>query len=117
MAAIDEVVTTKTATTMTVKKTSEKMSMTMMTLPDILEAFQEELPDEIDGSNEYFDMAQSAMDMHHYELAKYLYAMGKDEYTHASFIHDTLVKYDIPVPEEQRASFEELKTRIHKIFR
>ena len=41
----------------------------MMSLSDITNKLHEEFSDEIEGANEYMDMAKSAASMHHYELA------------------------------------------------
>lgn len=88
-----------------------------MTMSDIKNTFQEDFSGEIHDSNNYCDMAMAAEMMGHAELAKGLYAISYDEYTHAKFIHDNLVDWGCQIPEEEMMAWHELKERIHRKFR
>lgn len=107
--ALSDVNVTMTAET---KKSHHEMDMT-----DIKESFKEDFPDEIHDSNKYCDMAMAAEMMGHTELAKGLYAMAHDEYTHAKFIHDNLVDWGCVIPEKEMMEWHELQERIHRKFR
>lgn len=88
-----------------------------ITKEHIKEAFKEDFPDEMHDSNKYFDMAMAAEEMGHHDLAKGLYAMAHDEYTHAKFIHDNLVDWGCTIPEKEALHWHELKERVHRNFR
>lgn len=88
----------------------------MYSLSDITEALHHEFEDEIAGANEYLDMATSAREMHHMELAHYLCAMAKDEYSHASFISHHMKKSGVEVSEKTRKEWEELEERFRRAF-
>jgi hypothetical protein len=55
--------------------------------------------------------------MGHCRLSEGLYAMAKDEYTHAKFIHSVLTDWEIEVAPELVEKYKELDNKIHKIFR
>lgn len=86
-------------------------------MTDIKEAFKEDFPDEMNDSNKYCDMAKAAEMEGHTELARGLYAMAHDEYTHAKFIHDNLIDWGCEIPEKEMMEWHELKERIHRKFR
>lgn len=88
----------------------------MMTLYDITDKLYENFPDEINDANHYMDMAKSAHNMGHEELAHYLSEMAKDEYTHAMFIHHHLKESGIEMPEEWHKEWEELENRFRGYF-
>lgn len=88
-----------------------------ITLETIKNDFKEDFLDEIEDSNKYCDMAMAAEEMGHAELAKGLYAMAHDEYTHAHFIHDNLVDWGCEISEKEMLKWYELKERIHRKFR
>lgn len=88
----------------------------IMSLQDITKTLQEHLSEEIEDSKHYWHMAKSAEDMGNDKLAKYLYAISKDEFTHADFIHDYLKESGLMIPEAQAVAFEELKHKIGKMF-
>lgn len=88
-----------------------------MTMSDIKEDFKKDFPDEIHDSNKYCDMAKAAEMEGHVELAKGLYAMAHDEYTHAKFIHDNLIDWGCEIPEKEMMEWHELKERISRKFR
>lgn len=97
-----------------VEKHHEDHSITMGTIKN---DFKEDFLDEIDDCNRYCDMAMAAEDMGHVKLAKGLYAMAHDEYTHAHFIHDNLVDWGCEISEKEMMEWHELKERIHRKFR
>lgn len=88
-----------------------------MTVSDIKETFKEDFIDEIHDSNKYCDMAKVAEESGKMELAKGLYAISYDEYTHAKFIHDHLIDWGCEIPENEMVKWHELKERIHRKFR
>lgn len=88
-----------------------------ITLETIKNDFKEDFLDEIEDSNKYCDMAMAAEEMGYAKLAKGLYEMAHDEYTHAHFIHDNLVDWGCEIPEKEMLKWHELKERIHRKFR
>lgn len=108
---------TATETTSAPMGKEMKMNAHEMTMADIKEAFMEDFPDEVCDSHKYCDMAHAAEMMGHTELAKGLYAMSYDEYTHAKFIHDHLIDWGCDIPEKDMMKWHELKERIHRKFR
>lgn len=94
-----------------------KKSHHEMTMSDIKDSFKEDFPDEVHDSNRYCDMAMAAEMMGHETLAKGLYEMAHDEYTHAKFIHDNLIDWGCEIPEKQTMEWHELQERIRRKFR
>lgn len=88
-----------------------------ITLETIKNDFKEDFLDEIEDSNKYCDMAMAAEEAGHVKLAKGLYEMAYDEYTHAYFIHNNLVDWGCEIPEKEMMKWHELKERIHRKFR
>ena len=88
-----------------------------ITLETIKNDFKEDFLDEIEDCNKYCDMAMAAEEMGHTELARGLYGIAHDEYTHAHFIHDNLVDWGYEIPEKEMLKWHELKERIHRKFR
>ena len=95
----------------------QKTSHHEMSVGDIKEAFKKDFPDEMHDSNMYCDMAMAAEMEGHYELAKGLYEMAHDEFTHAHFIHENLVDWGCEISEKEMMEWHELKERIHRKFR
>lgn len=95
----------------------DKKSHHEMNMGDIKEAFKEDFPDEIHDSNKYCDMAMAAEMTGHNELARGLYEIAHDEYTHAKFIHDHLIDWGCEIPEKEMVEWNELKERIYRKFR
>ena len=93
-----------------------KMEGHMMTLEDITKKLHEDLPDEINDANTYLNMAKCARQMEHHELAHYLSEMSKDEFSHATFIHEYLIKMGIPIDEEDAMNFSKLEDRFRRVF-
>lgn len=88
-----------------------------ITMHDIKEAFKEDFSDEVYDANKYCNMAMAAEMEGNEHLAKGLYAMAHDEYTHASFIHDNLIDWGCEIPEKEMVKWHELKERMHRKFR
>lgn len=88
-----------------------------ITLEAIKNDFKEDFLDEIEDSNKYCDMAMAAEEMGHTKLAKGLYEMAHDEYTHAYFIHNNLVDWGCEISEKEMMKWHELKERIRRKFR
>lgn len=110
--ALADVNVTVTAETPKMKKSCHEMTMC-----DIKDIFKENFCDEMHDSNQYHDMAKAAEMMGDEELARGLYAMSHDEYTHAKFIHDHLVDWGCEIPEKERMEWYELCERISRSFR
>lgn len=85
-------------------------------ISDIKEDFKEDFSDEIQDANKYCDMAMAAEMEGHEHLAKGLYEMAHDEYTHASFIHDNLIDWGCEISEKDMMMWHELKERIRRKF-
>lgn len=75
------------------------------------------LTSEIDGANGYLDMAEAAEKMDEDGLAKYLYEMAKDEYSHAKFIKYFLEKKHVSIAQDTYTKYDELCTRMKSTFR
>lgn len=88
-----------------------------MSMSDIKETFEEDFIDEVHDANKYCDMAKAAEEAGKMELAKGLYAISYDEYTHAKFIHDHLIDWGCEIPENEMVKWHELKERIRRKFR
>lgn len=80
----------------------------------IKDTFKEDFSDEIHDSNKYFEMAKAAEMMGNADLARGLYAMSHDEFTHADFIHDNLIDWGCEVDEKTMMEWHELKERIRR---
>lgn len=116
MAMVPDTMEVKTNPTVVVdhEKMPEHHEMTMM---DIKAAFKEDFCDEIHDANKYCDMAHTAEMSGHEYLAKGLYEMAHDEYTHAKFIHNMLIDWGYEIPEKEMMKWHELQERIHRKFR
>lgn len=112
--ALTEGVTMTTSMPMAEKRTSSHHEIKM---EDIKTTFKEDFADEIHDANKYCDMAKAAEMMGHMDLARGLYAMSHDEYTHAEFIHDCLVDWGCEISEKELMEWHELKERVHRSFR
>ena len=84
---------------------------------DIKEYFKHEFPEEIEGCNKYCDLAKKAEEKGDRKLAYGLYEMGKDEYTHAKFIHDYLIEWGCEIPDHQASRFRQTKERVERLLR
>lgn len=88
----------------------------MMSMGDVAEALQNDFAEEIADSKKYLCMAKIADHADDHHDCHYLLEMAKDEYTHAAFIHDFMKRHDMCIPEEQEASFNELKETMAEFF-
>lgn len=105
-----------------VKKTEPKMSFDKMDdveieMKDIKRVFKEDFMDEISDCNKYMDMAMAAEKAGETALARGLFAMSHDEYTHAKFIHENLVDWGYEIPEKEMMKWHELEERVGRKFR
>lgn len=89
----------------------------MMTMEEIVKKFTTEFTDEMDDSKMYFEMAKSAEHMGQHEMARGLYEISKDEYTHAHFIREMLLDNGVAIPEAAKAKWEETEERMMHYFR
>jgi ferritin len=89
----------------------------VMSLQDITNKLIEEFPDEIEGANEYLDMAISAKEMSHNDLAMYLCEVAKDEFSHAKFIHHFLTRSGVSMSEDWKMAWSNLESRFRREFR
>ena len=83
-----------------------------MTLIDILNSFYDRLPEEIQDSNSYRQMSTCAASMGQHDLAKGLYEISNDEFTHARFLYKHLCAAGIAIPQDVQDSYEHLKELI-----
>lgn len=87
-----------------------------MTKEEITKAMLANFGEEIADANKYCDMGMASEELGWEYLAEGFYEMARDEYTHASFIEDSLTKYHIAIPEDHKKKFEELEERMEKKF-
>lgn len=88
----------------------------MMTIEEVVKKLCGRLREEIDDSNSYCDMAAVAEANHDREMAKGLYMIGWDEYTHARFIKKHLEYFGEKVLDEDEAEYKKLHKRIEETF-
>lgn len=84
---------------------------------DVKEYFKDEFKDEVCGCNAYLDLARQAEEKNDKDLAYGLYLMGKDEYTHAEYIHDHLIDWGVEIPDEEEKKYKAAKERVERLFR
>lgn len=73
--------------------------------------------DEIEVSNKYLDYAVALDDAGRDCIAKKFAEMAYEEYTHAHVQRDILFEQGCQIPSETTVAFEQLKHRIHTLFR
>jgi ferritin len=100
-----------------ISNTKVTTKSTMMTLDEIISHFNKELPDEINGAKSYLKMAKSAEEMQHHTLARGLYEMAHDEYTHAKFIREILIDNEVQIPSDIQTTYTEVEEHMCKLFR
>lgn len=88
-----------------------------MTHDEIMNHFKTEFPNEVSDSMKYLEMAKAAEYMGKSELARGLYRMAKDEYTHAKFIAGMIMKSGGTIPADQMSKWNELEEHIFRAFR
>lgn len=89
----------------------------MMTYGEVIAALKEDLCDEIHDTKKYVKMSKVMEHSGHEKAAKYLHAIAKDEYTHATFIYEYLSEEGIDIPEKDALKYQELKTMAEHTFR
>lgn len=70
------------------------------------------LKNEIQDAETYISMAKTAKSAGDMHLCKYLFAMAKDEYSHAKFIHTEMTKAGMTASAEDVAAFVAMETHI-----
>lgn len=88
-----------------------------MTMADVKCAFKKDFTDEILDASTYCRMAKVAEEAGDETLARGLYEMAYDEYTHAKFIHDNLVDWGCEISENDMIRWHEVKERLERMFR
>lgn len=73
--------------------------------------------DEMRVSNKYLDYAVALEKEGKDCLARRVYEMGYEEYTHARFQMETLIDEGYAISDEDRVMYENLKHRIKTLFR
>lgn len=79
--------------------------------------FDHDFMDEIDVANKYLDYAVALDEEGKSCIAKKFAEMGYEEYTHAHVQRDILVDQGYVLSQENAMAFEQLKHRIHTLFR
>lgn len=79
--------------------------------------FGHDMMDEIEISNKYLDYAMVLDNEGKSCIAKKFAEMGYEEYTHAYVQRDILIGQGHVLPQEVAMAFEQLKHRIHTLFR
>ena len=87
-----------------------------MTHEEITKHLQEKFAGEVRGADGYMNMAEAAERMGEESLAKGLYMMAKDEYSHADFIADTMKERGVAATQEDWEAFQKLTERVKPLF-
>lgn len=94
-----------------------------MTNDEIITKLVEQLSDEVNDSNLYYKMAKSAHrdcdqcdGRANEELARALWEISLEEYTHAKFIHGHLTRSCIAIPEELGRRYQTLRERAETMY-
>lgn len=87
-----------------------------MTHEEIGKHLQEKFSEEIKCADGYMTMAENAEKMGKEDMARGLYMMVKDEFSHADFIADTMKEHGLSATKESWAAFEDLKKRVEPLF-
>lgn len=80
-----------------------------MTREEILKYFKDEFADEVKGFTHYHNMAKSLEGTEYRDLMTALWQMACDEFTHARFIHNTLLMEGIDIPDNEQMMWEKAK--------
>lgn len=78
---------------------------------------QDKMKEEITDAGFYCDLADSAKEEGDLYLAKGLYAITKDEYTHAAFLRDYLIDHGMAVTVDQETQWTMLENKLSRKFR
>lgn len=89
----------------------------MMSMEDVSECLQKDFSEEIEDSKKYLCMAKIAESAGDYHDCHYLLEMAKDEYTHACFIRDFMLRHDMHISDVQECCYKKLEERMSEFFR
>lgn len=87
-----------------------------MTHDELTKHLQGKFAAEVTDADGYMTMAETAEKAGKEDLARGLYMMAKDEFTHADFIADTMKENGISATKESWEAFEVLKKRVEPLF-
>lgn len=89
-----------------------------LTCEDIMKrVFGHDMMDEIEVANKYLDYAVTIDNEGKDCIAKKFAEMGYEEYTHAHVQRDILVDEGYMLPKDVAMAFDQLKHRVHTLFR
>lgn len=89
-----------------------------LTCKKIIEAFVgHDFNDEMRVSNKYLDYAVALENEGKDCLARKVYEMAYEEYTHARFQMETIIDQGYAISDEDRVMYDNLKHRIKTLFR
>lgn len=89
-----------------------------MDCKDVMNAlFTHDYMDEVETANKYLDYAVALDNEGKSCIAKKFAEMGYEEYTHAYVQRDLLLDHGFTPSYEQTTAYEQLKHRIHTLFR
>lgn len=87
-----------------------------MTHEEISKHLQEKFANEVKDADGYMNMAEAAERMGKEDLARGLYMMVKDEFSHADFIADVMKEQGTSATKDSWEAFEMLKKRVEPLF-
>lgn len=73
-------------------------------------------PDEVEGVNEYLDIAQEKWDEGEHEMAYWFAQMAKDEFSHAKYLRHVATMCGIILKDCDVKAFHEAEYRLETIF-
>lgn len=80
--------------------------------------FRSKLSDEIDDAEYYVNVAKDfECKCEDKNIARGFYEIAKDEYTHACFIRECMMRECIDIPEATECRFKSVEAKIKHIFR
>lgn len=87
-----------------------------MTHDELAKYLQGKFTAEVTDADGYMTMAETAEKVGKEDLARGLYMIAKDEFTHADFIADTMKEHCISATKDSWEAFEALKKRVEPLF-
>lgn len=95
-----------------------KMENPNMNFEEVLKRMDShDLKDEMEVSNKYLDYAVTAEHCGKDCIARRIYEMAYEEYTHARFQMELLIDCGWTIDDECRVMYEKLEHRLHTLFR
>lgn len=82
----------------------------------IVSTLSTHLKEEIKDAETYISMAKTAKDAGDSHMCKYLMAMAKDEYSHAKFIHEEVMKAGMTPDPADVAAFITMETHLKELL-